>query len=97
MRIKIISLLLLAFLHISVSNTMAQQPFEATATQAEIAMQKAVDHYQVGQFNEAAGLLRCFVLSHPDSVLIDQAYYYLASIHNEQRDPATAVGYLYKI
>ena len=97
MRLKIISLFMLAFLSVSVSNTLAQQPLEETATQAEIAMQRAVDHYQAGLLNEAAGLLRGFVVSHPDSSLIDQAYYYLASIHNEQGDPATAIGYLDKI
>ena len=97
MRLKIISLFMLVFLSVSVSNSLAQQPFAATATQAEVALQKAVDHYQTGQFNEAAGLLRGFVVSHPDSSLIDQAYYYLASIHYEQGDPATAVGYLDKI
>jgi len=63
MRLKIISLLILAFLHISVSNTLAQQPLEETATQAKIAMQKAVDHYPIGQFNESAGLLRGFSVS----------------------------------
>ena len=47
MRLKIISLFMLAFLSVSVSNTLAQQPLEETATQAEIAMQRAVDHYQV--------------------------------------------------
>ena len=97
MRLKIISLFMLAFLSVSVSNTLAQQSLEETATQAEIAMQRAVDHYQAGLLNEAAGLLRGFVVSHPDSSLIDQAYYYLASIHNEQGDPATALGYLDKI
>jgi tetratricopeptide (TPR) repeat protein len=96
MRLKIISLFMLAFLSASVSNTLAQQPLEETATQAEIAMQRAVDHYQAGLLNEAAGLLRGFVVSHPDSSLIDQAYYYLASIHNELGDTATAIGYLDK-
>ena len=97
MRLKIISLFMLAFLSVNVSNTLAQQSLEETATQAEIAMQRAVDHYQAGLLNEAAGLLRGFVVSNPDSSLIDQAYYYLASIHNEQGDPATALGYLDKI
>ncbi len=97
MRLLITSLLLFMLLCFGVSNTLAQQPVAATARQAEIALQKAVDQYQSGQLNEAAVLLRGFVISHPDSTLVDQAYYYLASIKDEQGDPATASSYLDKV
>ncbi len=96
MRLQITSFLMLMLL-IGVSNTLAQQPLAATARQAEMALQKAVDQYQSGQLNEAAVLLRGFVISNPDSMLVDQAYYYLASINAEQGDPATAISYLNKI
>ena len=97
MRLQIVSLLLLILLNVSVSNTLAQQPFAATATQADIAMQRAVEHYQAGQLNEAAGLFRGFIVSYSDSALIDQAYYYLASIHDDLGEPATAIDYLDKM
>ena len=97
MRLLITSLLLFMLLCFGVSNTLAQQLVSATARQAEIALQKAVDQYQSGQLNEAAVLLRGFVISHPDSMLVDQAYYYLASIKDEQGDPATASSYLDKV
>lgn len=96
MRLQITSLLLLMLL-IGVPNSLAQQPLAATAGQAESALQKAVDQYRSGQLNDAAVLLRGFVISNPDSMLVDQAYYYLASINAEQGDPATAINYLDKI
>lgn len=97
MRLQITSLLLLMLLFFGVSNTLAQQPLTAASRPAEIALQKAVDQYQSGQLNEAAVLLREFVISHPDSTLLDQAYYYLASINAKQGDTATAISYLDKI
>jgi branched-chain amino acid transport system substrate-binding protein len=97
MRLQIVSLLLLILLNVSVSNTLAQQPFAGPITQADIAMQRAVEQYQAGQLNEAAGLLRGFVVSYSDSELIDQAYYYLASIHDDLGEPATALDYLNKM
>ncbi len=96
MRFKIVSLLLLMLLSIGTVNLLAQ-PLETSSSQADIVMQKALDHYHAGQTNEAADLLRSFVVSHPDSNLIDQAYYYLASIHDDLSDPATAISYLKKM
>jgi ABC-type branched-subunit amino acid transport system substrate-binding protein len=97
MRFQIFSLSLLILLSVGVSSTLAEQPEETTVSQAEVAMQRAVDHYHAGQLNEAAGLLRGFIVSHSDSELVDQAYYYLASIHDDLGDPATAIDYLDKL
>lgn len=97
MRFRIVNLLLLMLLHVSVSNTLAQQPLLATATQPDAALQQAVGYYRSGNLNEAADLLRSFVVSHSDSALIDQAYYYLASIHEKLDDPDMAASYLDKI
>ena len=80
MRFKIAFLLLLLLLNVSVSNVLAQST-ETSVSPDEAAMQRALEHYRVGKLNEAAGLLRGFVISQPDSVLIDQAYYYLAVIY----------------
>lgn len=97
MRFQIFSLSLLILLSFGVSSTLAEQPAETTVSHAEVAMQRAVDHYHAGQLNEAAGLLRGFIVSHSDSELVDQAYYYLASIHDDLGDPATAIDYLDKL
>ncbi|MDT8442914.1 MAG: penicillin-binding protein activator [Desulfuromonadales bacterium] len=96
MRIKIASLSLLMLLLMSLSNALAQQ-YNASGSQPDIAMQRALDHYHDGKLNEAAGLLRGFVISRPDSTLINQAYYYLARIHRDLDDPATAIEYLGKM
>jgi len=96
MRVKIFSLSLLLLLSLSVA-ALAVQPVETTATPASTALQRALDHYHVGKLNEAAGLLRGFVISQPDSALIDQAYFYLARIHRDLGEPATALEYLEKM
>ena len=96
MRLKIVSLSILMFLSMGVSNVMAQQ-HDANAPQADTAIRRALDHYRAGKLNEAAGLLRGFVVSQPDSAQISQAYYYLARIHRDLDDPVTAIGYLEKM
>ncbi len=96
MRIKIVSLSLLILLLMSLSNALGQQ-YNASVSQPDIAMQRALDHYHDGKLNEAAGLLRGFVISQSDSTLINQAYYYLARIHRDLDDPATAIEYLGKM
>lgn len=96
MRIKIVSLSLLMLLLMSLSNALGQQS-NASVSQPDIAMQRALDHYHDGKLNEAAGLLRGFVISQSDSTLINQAYYYLARIHRDLDDPATAIEYLVKM
>ncbi len=83
-------------LSLGVSNVIAQ-PGETAGSQSDVAMQRALDHYQAGKLNEAAGLLRGFVVSQPDSNLTNQAYYYLALIHHDLDDPATASEYLDKM
>jgi len=73
------------------------QPIAAASSPADNAMQRALDHYSAGKLNEAAGLLRGFIISYADSDLANQAYYYLARIHQDLGDPATAIDYLDKI
>jgi ABC-type branched-subunit amino acid transport system substrate-binding protein len=96
MRFKIACLALFMLLSLCVSTVLAQSG-ETAATQADIAMQRALDHYHSGKLNEAAGLLRGFVVSHPDSNLTNQAFFYLARIHKDLDDPATASEYLNKM
>ncbi len=96
MRIKIVSLSLLMLLLMSLSNALAQQ-YQDGVSQSDIAIQRALEHYHDGKLNEAAGLLRGFVVSQPDSAQINQAYYYLARIHRDLDDPATAIEYLGKM
>ena len=96
MRLKIVSLCILMFLSIGVSNVLAQQ-HDTSAPQADTAIRRALDHYRAGKLNEAAGLLRGFVVSQPDSAQINQAYYYLARIHRDLDDPVAAIGYLEKM
>ena len=93
MRVKIASLSLLMLLSLGVSDVLAQQN-ETSVSQSETAIQRALDHYREGKLNEAAGLLRGFVISQPDSPLINQAFYYLARIHGDLDDPVTALVYL---
>ncbi len=100
MHFKIVCLSLLILLSTGVPDVLAQQteitvsPAETTTSPADIAMQRALDHYHAGKLNEAAGLLRGFVISQPDSDLINQAYYYLANIHRDLNDPTSALDYL---
>jgi branched-chain amino acid transport system substrate-binding protein len=100
MRFKIVCFSLLMLLSASLSTVLAQpaeitvSPVEKTTSQADIAMQRALEHYHDGKLNEAAGLLRGFVISQPDSELINQAYYYLAQIHHDLDDPISALDYL---
>ena len=96
MRCKIFSLLLFLLLGFGAPFAAAQSPV-MEATQGSAAMQRALDHYHAGKLNEAAGLLRGFVVSQPDSQLIDQAYFYLARIHRDLGEPRTALEYLEKI
>ncbi|MCK4536710.1 MAG: ABC transporter substrate-binding protein, partial [Desulfuromonadales bacterium] len=67
------------------------------ADRAQVAMQRAFEHYQEGKLNEAAGLLRGFLVSHADSPLINDAYRRLATIHADLDEPQLALNYLGKI
>ncbi len=96
MRFTIVSLSLFMLLNLGLSSVMAQ-PMETPNLQADTAIQRALDHYRAGKLNEATSLLRGFVVSQPDSDQINQAYYYLARIHNDLDDPATAIDYLAKM
>ncbi len=93
MRFKISCLSLLLLLSFGVP-ILAAQPVATGAAQSSNAIQRALDHYHAGKLNEAAGLLRGFVISQPDSSLIDQAYFYLARIHRDLGEPTTALEYL---
>lgn len=66
-------------------------------TQADIAMQRALDHYHSGKLNEAAGLLRGFIVSQSGSERINEAYYYLALVHRDLDEPSIALDYLDRI
>jgi ABC-type branched-subunit amino acid transport system substrate-binding protein len=70
---------------------------DAVPAVGDAALQRALDHYRAGKLNEAAGLLRGYIVSKPDSPLLDRVYYYLARIHRDLNDPATAVAYLDKV
>jgi branched-chain amino acid transport system substrate-binding protein len=91
--VVILSLLLLS---LGVSPVAAQTP-EGSIPRTDVALQRAIDHYNSGKLNEAAGLLRGYVISHTDPELKNQAYYYLARIHHDLDEPETAIGYLDKI
>ena len=70
MRFRVAIAWLLLLLSCSTVSALAQPtaPSQPTApTQADIAMQRALDHYHAGKLNEAAGLLRGFVVSQSDS------------------------------
>ncbi|MBW2690585.1 MAG: penicillin-binding protein activator [Deltaproteobacteria bacterium] len=96
MRFKIVGLSLLILLCTGVSNVLAQ-PTETTASSADITIQRALEDYHDGKLNEAADLLRGFVVSHPDSDQNNQAYYYLARIHRDLNFPTTALDYLEQV
>lgn len=96
MRFRIVSLSLILLLSFGASPSLSK-PAATPTVQTDTAIQRALDHYYAGKLNEATGLLRGFVISQPDSDMIDQAYYYLARIHYELEDPATANSYLDKM
>lgn len=96
MQFRIASLLLLFLLTLSTVEVSAQ-PSAGGPAQAEASIKRALDHYHAGKLKEAAGLLRGFVISQPASELINQAYFYLARIHADLGEPATAIEYLDKV
>ncbi len=63
----------------------------------QAAMERALQHYRDGKLNEAAGLLRGFLVSYPDSSLIDEAYRQLAAIHADMEEPQRALAYLAEV
>lgn len=89
MRPLILRLALFLLLAVAPCVAMAQQ-----STSGDTALQRALDHYHAGKLNEAAGLLRGFAVSQPDSPLLDKAYYYLAMIHRDLGEPVVALDYL---
>ncbi len=64
---------------------------------AQAAMDRALQHYRDGKLNEAAGLLRGFLVSHADSDLVDEARRSLAAIHADMDDPRRALEYLAEV
>jgi branched-chain amino acid transport system substrate-binding protein len=97
MRVKIVSLSLFMLLAMDVPHTLAQQAETGVAQAADNTISLALDRYHAGKLNEAAGLLRGFLINRPESALTNQAYYYLARIHRDLNDPATAIDYLGKM
>jgi len=85
---------LLLLLSFGVCTALAQP---TVSSQADIAMQRALDHYHAGKLNEAAGLLRGFVVSQSDSDRINEAYYYLALVHRDLDEVSIALDYLNRI
>lgn len=96
MRFRITSLLLCLLLGFGMP-VLAAQPAGTSTVPGSTALERALDHYRAGKLNEAAGLLRGFVVSQPDSELLDQAYFYLARIHRDLGEPRTALEYLGKM
>ncbi len=94
MRFKVAIVWLLLLLGCAAGSALAQS---TQPTQADIAMQRALDHYHAGKLNEAAGLLRGFIISQPDSSRINEAYYYLALAHRDLDEPSVALNYLERI
>jgi branched-chain amino acid transport system substrate-binding protein len=60
-------------------------------------VQKGIDLYQSGKSEEALSLLRGFVVSHPDSPELPQAYLYLARIFRDRGQYEDALVYLDRI
>jgi len=94
MRFKTATVCLLLLLSFGLCTALAQP---TVSSQADIAMQRALDHYHAGKLNEAAGLLRGFVVSQSDSDRINQAYYYLALVHRDLDEASIALDYLDRI
>ena len=61
---------------------------------AQAAMDRALQHYRDGKLNEAAGLLRGFLINHAESALVDEAHRQLAHIYEEMDEPQLALNYL---
>jgi len=90
---RLVLLTLLCLLSCGVLQASAQ-PLAGAASPADIALKRAMEHYQAGKLNEAAGLLRGFVVTYPDTPQADQAYYALAQVHRALEEPAIALEYL---
>jgi len=91
MRFRVAIVWLLLLLSGGAGTVLAQS---TQPNQADIAIQRALDHYHAGKLNEAAGLLRGFIISQPDSDRINEAYYYLALTHRDLDEPSVALDYL---
>ena len=94
MRFRVVIAWLLLLLCCGAGGAFAQS---TEPTQADTAMQRALDHYHAGKLKEAAGLLRGFIISQADSNRINDAYYYLALVHRDLDEPSIALDYLEQI
>ena len=63
----------------------------------EVTLQRAADHYQAGKLNEAAGLLRGYLVSQPDSSRHIPALLMLARVHADLGEPVTSLDYIEQI
>ncbi len=75
----------------------AATPEGISTERAMAALERANEHYRAGKLNEAAGLLRGFVVSQARSPLVNNAYLQLARIHADLNEPEAALDYLGKI
>ena len=63
----------------------------------ETALQRAADHYRSGKLNEAAGLLRGYLVSQPDPNRHIPALFMLAKVHADLGEPVTSLDYIEQI
>jgi ABC-type branched-subunit amino acid transport system substrate-binding protein len=96
MHIKGFGLILGLFLLLACDAVAVDVPVQGEG-RADAALERAMEHYRAGKLNEAAGLLRGFLVSHKESPLIDTAYLRLAQIHAQLGDAQPALGYLLQI
>lgn len=88
---------LLGTVFISVAGAVDMAATAVPTDRAQSALDRALEHYRDGRLGEAAGLLRGFLVSYPDSILTDKVYRTLAAIHADLDDPQLALDYLEKI
>lgn len=91
---SLLGIILFTTLHLSLALPLPAQSTHPNEQLAEAALLRAQDHYRSGKLNEAAGLLRGFIVSQPNSPLINHAYLSLAQIHLDINEPERALGYL---
>ncbi len=89
-------LIVASFLLLATATAFAA-PLNPLEVRAQTAYDRAITHYQDGRLGEAAGLLRGFLVSHPESPLVTDAYRTLAAIHTSRDEANLALGYLDKI
>ncbi|PLX79625.1 MAG: hypothetical protein C0614_07680 [Desulfuromonas sp.] len=96
--LRLTTLLAVGCLLWSATVSFAATPAKGMAIdRAQIAYDRGLAHYQEGRLAEAAGLLRGFLVSHPESPLVADTYRTLAAIHISRDEAALALDYIVKI